>query len=179
MAEMKLNLKIPPQSILYMGLCLAGVILFILFWYIPSGRTMDELAAKAEDVRFRIEEQKALSPLYHALKAKIEKKASEVLPLPEKGILAHKEITTLPAVLRTAAKQSGMNLTSVALNPNTVAGGGKFLSANTVLRGDFFNLRKYLINLGGIPYIQHIEEISIQQKPAAMEFSMKIWVAVG
>jgi hypothetical protein len=72
-----------------------------------------------------------------------------------------------------------MNLTSVVLNPDTVTGGGKFLSANTVLRGDFFNLRKYLINLGAIPYIQHIEEISIQQKPAAMEFNMKIWVAVG
>lgn len=179
MADMKLNFKIPPRSILYMGVCLIGVILFILLWFIPSNRTMEELAAKTEDVRFRIEEQRALAPLYQALKARIEKKDSEILPLPEKGILDHKDITTLPLVFRTAAKKSGMSLASAVPNPATVTNSGKFLSVDAIIRGKFFDLRKFLINLGAIPYIQHIEEISIQQKPDAMEFSMKIWVAVG
>lgn len=179
MADMKQNLKIPPQSLLYIGICLIGVILFILLWFIPSNRTMEELAAKTDDVKFRTEEQRALMPLYQALKSRIEKKDSEILPLPEKGVLAHTDITTLPFVFRTAAKESGMTLGSAVPNPATVTGGGKFLSVDAILRGNFFDLRKFLINLGAIPYIQHIEGISIQQKPDAMEFNMKIWVAVG
>jgi len=179
MADMKLNFKIPPQSMLYIGICLIGVILFILLWFIPSNRTMEELAAKTGDAKFRIEEQRALMPIYQALKSRIEKKDSEILPLPEKGMLAYKDITTLPLVFRTTAKNSGMSLASAVPNPATVTGGGKFLSVDMILRGNFFDLRKFLINLGAIPYIQHIEEISIQQKPDAMEFNMKIWVAVG
>jgi Tfp pilus assembly protein PilO len=179
MAEIKQNFKIPPQSLLYIGICLIVVILFIMLWFIPSNRTMEELSAKTDDVRFRIEEQRALMPLYLALKSRIEKKDSEILPLPEKGVLSHKDITTLPMVLRTAAKDSGMTFGSAVPNPATVTSGGKFLSVDAILRGKFFDFRKFLINLGAIPYIQHIEEISIQQKPDAMEFNMKIWVAVG
>lgn len=179
MAEIKQNFKIPPQSLLYIGICLIVVILFIMLWFIPSNRTMEELSAKTDDVRFRIEEQRALQPLYLALKSRIEKKDSEILPLPDKGVLSHKDITTLPMVLRTAAKDSGMTFGSAVPNPATVTSGGKFLSVDAILRGKFFDFRKFLINLGAIPYIQHIEEISIQQKPDAMEFNMKIWVAVG
>lgn len=179
MAEMKQNLKIPRQSIIYIVVCLAGVLLFIFLLIIPSGRTIEELTAKTEDVMFRIEEQRALLPFYQSLKSKSEKKASEVLPLPAKGKLAHTDFDTLPMVFATAAKKSGMSQVSAVPNPDTVTAGGQFLSVNTVLRGNFFDLRKFLINLGAIPYIQHIEEISIQQKPDAMEFNMKIWVAVG
>lgn len=179
MAETKQNLKIPRQSIYYIGLCLTGVLLFIFLGIIPSGRTMAELTAKTEDVRFRIEEQRALAPFYLSLKAKSEKKDSEVLPLPARGKLAQTDIDTLPLVFSTAARKSGMSLASAIPDPNTMTAGGQFLSVNAVLRGEFIDLRKFLINLGAIPYIQHIEEISIQQKPDAMEFNMKIWVAVG
>lgn len=179
MAKMKLDFKIPLQSLTYTGVCLLVVILFVFLWYIPSGKTMDELAVKTNDIKFRIEEQRTLAPLYQSLKTRMEKKASEVLPLPEKGVLSHKDIATLPMVFRTEAKKSGMSLTSAVPNPETVTSGGKFLLVNAIIRGNFFDYRKFLINLGAIPYVQHIEEISIQQKPDAMEFNMKIWVAVG
>jgi hypothetical protein len=49
---------------------------------------------------------------------------------------------------------------------------------NVLLRGDFINFRKFLINLGGIPYVQQIEEVAIQQKLDSKEFRLKVWVAV-
>ena len=45
--------------------------------------------------------------------------------------------------------------------------------------GNFNNFRKFLINLGGIPYADHIEEIVIQGKPDAKEYRLKLWVAIG
>jgi len=36
-----------------------------------------------------------------------------------------------------------------------------------------------LINLGGLPYVERIEEITIQEKPGAREYRLTLWVAVG
>jgi hypothetical protein len=48
-----------------------------------------------------------------------------------------------------------------------------------VLKGEFANFRKMLIELGALPYLDRIEEIRIQQNPDAMEFRIKIWIAIG
>ena len=79
----------------------------------------------------------------------------------------------------TAARVSGMSMVSAIPNLTALTGDAQFLSVNVVLRGDFLNLRKFLINLGGIPYVKQIEEIAIQQKLDTKEFRLKIWVAVG
>ena len=84
-----------------------------------------------------------------------------------------------PTGTNTAARMSGMSLVSAIPNLNALTGDAQVLSVNIVLHGDFINLRKFLINLGGIPYVKQIEEIAIQQKPDTKEFRLKIWVAVG
>jgi hypothetical protein len=107
------------------------------------------------------------------------KKESEILPLPAKGTLAQAKINGLPMTFSAAAKTSGMSLVSAIPIFSATPGNSQFLSVNVVLRGDFMNLRKFLIHLGGIPYVTQIEEIAIQQKPDTKEFRLKVWVAVG
>jgi hypothetical protein len=179
MAEQKMAVKFPKQSIIYLTLCLSGILIFILTGILPNSRTMAELSARVADAQFRLEEQRALSPFQASLRDKSEKKESEILPLPAKGVLEQAKINTLPMTFSTAAKTSGLTLVSSNPNLNALTGDAQFLSVNVVLRGDFINLRKFLINLGGIPYVKQIEEIAIQQKPDTKEFRLKIWVAVG
>jgi hypothetical protein len=50
---------------------------------------------------------------------------------------------------------------------------------NLILKGNFLSFRKFLINLGGIAYVDHIEEIVIQGKTDAKEYRLKLWVAIG
>jgi hypothetical protein len=179
MAKMKLDIKLPKQSLTYLGIGLAGILLFIVAGIVPASRSLVALDARTADVKYQIEEQRTLAPLYKALQGKSEKKESELLPLPEKGKLAQSKISTIPMSFGTAAKMSGMSLISATPELNAMTGDAQFLAVNTVLRGDFINFRKFLINIGGIPYVQHIEEISIQEIPDTREFRLKIWVAVG
>ena len=179
MAEQKMTTKFPRQSIIYLMLCLTGILIFILGGILPNSRTMAELSTKITDAQFQLEEQRALSPFQKSLQDKSEKKESEILPLPAKGVLAQAKINTLPMTFSTAARVSGMSMVSAIPNLTALTGDAQFLSVNVVLRGDFLNLRKFLINLGGIPYVKQIEEIAIQQKPDTKEFRLKIWVAVG
>jgi hypothetical protein len=179
MAEQKMAVKFPKQSVTYLVLCLTGVLIFVLAGILPNIRTMAALSARITDARFQLEEQQALSPFQKSLRDKSQKKESEILPLPAKGILEQARINTLPMIFGSAAKASGMSLASAIPNLTALTGDAQSLSVNVVLRGDFMNLRKFLINLGGIPYVKQIEEIEIQQKPDTKEFRLKIWVAVG
>jgi hypothetical protein len=179
MAEQKLNIRIPQQSLVYLGLCLTGVLIFILWGIVPTYRTLAELDAKAASIKQRIEEQKVLLPFYKTLLNASEQKDSMVLPLPEKGKLAQAKIDTLPVNLSAVVKTSGMTLVSATPNVGALTGDAQFISVNLILRGNFINFRKFLINLGGLPYADHIEEIVIQGKTDAKEYRVKLWVAIG
>lgn len=179
MAERTAGIGIPQQSIVYTLLCLTGILLFLFGGIVPNISEMSTLDRQEARVKFQIWEQQALTPLYHSFQSKGGKRISESLPLPARGKLALDKIDTLPATLRTAAKMSGMTLESAVPNLSALTGDAQALAVSAVLRGEFASFRKFLINLGAVPYLHHIEEVSIEQKPDAREFRLKIWVAVG
>ncbi len=179
MAERKMTSSIPRQSIIYIMFCLAGLVIFILAGIVPNIWTMEELEKQATDVQFRLEEKRTLNPLQKSLHDRNMKKEPDILPLPVKGKLARTEINTLPITFGTLAKMSGMSVTSAIPNINAMTGDATSLSVNVVMRGDFINFRKFLIQLGGNPSVLQIEEINIQQKPDSKEFRLKIWIAIG
>ena len=72
-----------------------------------------------------------------------------------------------------------MTLVSAVPNLGALTGDAQFIAVDIVLRGNFINFRKFLITLGGIPYLEHIEEIAIQAKPDVKEYRLKLWMAVG
>jgi hypothetical protein len=77
------------------------------------------------------------------------------------------------------ATKSGMMIISLTPDLNTLTESSPRLLHNVVVKGEFTNFRKMLVGLGGISYLDKIEEIKIQQYPDSMEFRMKIWIAIG
>jgi hypothetical protein len=43
MAETKRGINIPQQSIIYIGLCLVGILIFVFWGIMPAGRTLTEM----------------------------------------------------------------------------------------------------------------------------------------
>lgn len=179
MAEQKMAIHIPRQSIIYLLLCLTGIGIFILAGILPNIWTTADLAKQVKDAQFRLEETRTLSPFRKALQDKSKLKESDVLPAPAKGKLARTEIDTLPNTFNSLAKMSGISMTSAIPNLAALTGDAPSLSVNVVLRGDLVNFRKFLIRLGSHPVVQQIEEIALQQRPDSKEFKLKIWVAIG
>lgn len=179
MAETKQGFNIPQQSVIYIGLCLIGILIFVFLGIIPAGHSLAKLDMWINDAKSQLEGQKTLMPLFQSLQGRSEKKDSQVLPLPEQGKLPQTRIDTLPVTFGTAAKVSGMTLVSALPNLNALTGDAQFLSMDVVLRGNFIHFRKFLVQIGSLPYVHHIEEIAIQGKADTTEFRVKIWVAVG
>lgn len=173
------GVNIPKQSMSYIGLCLIGILIFIFAGIVPAARTLAKMDAQVASARFRLDEQKALEPFYRTLKKSEGKKESEILPFPERRKLPQAKIDTLPLNIGNAARTSGVSLISATLNLKALTGDAQFLSVNVVLRGSFADFRKFLITLGGLPYVERIEEIAIQEKPDAREYRLTLWVAIG
>jgi Tfp pilus assembly protein PilO len=179
MDKPKLGINIPQQSLVYIGLCLIGVAIFVLGGIIPASRTLAELDTQTASVRYRLEEQKILVPYQQMLKDSGDKKDSGFLPMPDRGKLPQGQIDAIPLNLGNAAKTSGMSLVSAVPNLKAMTGDASSLPVNVVLRGSFADFRKFLIAIGGLPYVEHVEEIEIQGKPDAREYRLTLWVAIG
>ena len=101
-----------------------------------------------------------------------------VLPHPEKTALPRAEAGKFQDDFQMIAGKSGLKVVSFTPDINTSAGPSTSFLHNIVLKGELADFRKMLIELGAIPYLDRIEEISIQQNTDSMEFKMKIWIAI-
>jgi hypothetical protein len=170
---------ISKRSIIVYLSVLGGLVLFILGGIIPVQRYSAGLDREIKDVRFQLEEQKDLQPIYQSLKAKSQAGTGRVLPTPGKSRLSRDLIAMVPPTLRKIAVDANMDPLSVMPDVNALAGQHRYLLVHTVVRGEFYDFRRYLIGLGQLPYLERIEEIEIQQNPDVMEFKMKIWLALS
>ena len=90
------------------------------------------------------------------------------------------EIEKIDVVFREMAGQLGMKVISIA--PDLVsAGDSHVLLVYVSLKGDFENFRNVLKKLGELPYVDHIEEFTIQHtgNSRALDITMQISLAVN
>jgi hypothetical protein len=85
----------------------------------------------------------------------------------------------ISATFREIAKKANIDIVSASPDLNFLGSESRFLPINAIIRGDYFNFRKFLIGLGEVPYLERIEEIQIQQNEDTMEFKIKVWLAVS
>jgi hypothetical protein len=175
----KFNVNIPAKSITYLIVC-TGIILFIILVGIVNlYRFNSNRAYENKKIRQQIEEQKGLKPLYLALQKATDNKDVSVLPNPKMTTLPREDAGKFQETFRLAATKSGMMTVSLTPELGTLTGSSSSLLYNAVVKGEFSNFRNMLIGLGGVSYVQRIEEINIRQYSDSMEFRLKIWIALG
>jgi Tfp pilus assembly protein PilO len=172
------GIKVPKQSIIYLGVCLSGILLFVLLGIIPNQYSLNTLEQKISTMKFKIEEQKALSPLYQSVSNWAQQKGPTSLPMPASGRLETIKMNMIPQTVRQIAKDNKMNMLSVVPDLKALAGEGQRLSVEVTVRGDFTDFRQFLIDLNAIPYIENMEEIQVEQEKNTQLFRVKLWIAV-
>jgi hypothetical protein len=174
----KFNINIDQNSLLYMVIC-GGIILFIgLVAIFPLFHYNNNLINENKELKNKIEEQKELKPVYSSMLNILNNKDLRVFPNPEKQAIPRGEAGKFQDDFRDIAARAGLIMVSNTPDLNSSAGSSSSLLHNVVLRGELANFRKILIGLGSVPYLDKIEDISIQQNPDSMEFKMKIWLAL-
>jgi len=177
--EQKQSIKLPGQSLAYLLMCGVGVLAFIAIGPYSSRKSLATLDMKITKIRGHIEEQKVLYPLYKELLEKIQVKGSDILPSPIKSKLPRDKTEEISVIFGEIAERCHLEAVSIIPDVMSLADGSGLLLVNAVMKGDFFDFRKFLIELGGVPYLEHIEEIHIREAKGGKELRLKIWLALS
>lgn len=179
MGKLRIDTTIHYKSLIYLALSFIGVLFFIVAGIIPGYRKVIDLDNKISRIKMQAEEGKYLIPFYSSLKEKALGKDSRVLPFPVRASIPKDQTDRIFMNLKEMARKNSIEVISVVPNINSLTGKIKYLSVNIILRGDFFNFRKFLSSAGEIPYLERIDEIEIQQIPEGKEYRMRLWLEVS
>jgi hypothetical protein len=179
--QMRQLSKIPTQSVYYLIMCSAGILLFIVIGLYPLQSSLSRQEEDMARIRVRIEEQKAMFPQYKELLllGKVPGKDSKLLPASKKAGLSLDQLGNISMLFKTMAQDSSLEGISVTPDVKSLSNNSKTISVLLVLRGDFLRLRRFLFELERLPYLEHIEEIQIQEAAEGKEFRIKTWLAVN
>jgi|WetSurMetagenome_2_1015567.scaffolds.fasta_scaffold04258_2 hypothetical protein len=179
--QIKLPAKIPAQSVYYLLMCSVGILLFILIGLFPLQSSLNEQDEDMAKMKARIEEQKVLFPLYKELLLleKTQKRGLNALPASGKTGLSMDQLGNVSYLLKKIAQEGSLEAVSVNPDVKSLTNNSKSISVLLVVRGDFLKLRRFLFELEKLPYLEHIEEIQIQEAAEGKEFRLKTWLAVS
>ena len=176
---MKTEFPIPRQSILYLLLCLTGVLIFLFLGIIPGYGSLRSLDRELDGLGHQMKEHETLLPVYESLQKVLHNTDKRILPMPEKEKIQRREIEKALKTFSQIASSSGMEIVSLFPDMNSMAGGAGLLQVNGAFRGDFFNFRRLLEGLGSLPYVEQMEEIDIRETDSGRDYRIKFWLAIN
>ncbi len=176
-----MKFKVPKQSLIYLLICGTGILIFIILGIAPSHKKILELDQQIAATRARVEEQKNLTSIYQTLKQRAavqhaQGRSARLLPLPEKKEQAGVEISKLTDAVKDISRTANLEMVSLAPGLDSLDGNSKMLVVEAVIRGNFLSFRRFLIGLGGLRYVDHIEDLQLRQNAEGTEMRIKFWV---
>ncbi len=165
------------QSFIILVICAAGILAFFLLIILPAKKTAAELDKDIQRLTVRIEEQRILAPVFHSLLKRAKMEGPSELPSPEKSKLTHVDMNAISTVFKDIAGRHNLNLEEITADVSSLTQETGYLLMRLRLSGDFFKIREFLIDIGSVPSLEHIEEINIRPTKTSNELGLKIWLA--
>ena len=169
---------VPKQSLMYLLVCSLILLAFILLLIIPSRNSLASLDFERETLKAKIEEQKVLFPAYQDLLAKLQKEDTRSLPLPTPEALDRSRMKEVSSIFRELGRNNNMELDAIP-DVNTISKDSNQLLVKALLQGNIYDFRRFLVELGNVPYLSHIEEIQVQASPSFKKINMKFWLLLS
>jgi hypothetical protein len=176
MAKTKTS-QLPTKSIAYFVILGGGIVLFILLGIMPAQKRSEALDFQIENIQTRIAEQKILTPVYENLLKKVQLKPPEGVNFRPQEKLKTGQTEEIAGIFQDLARKSNLELIEFTPELDSVIRNSGFLQVGLMLKGEFINLHPFLMDVCQLPYMEMIEQISIQSAKSTKEIRIKIWLA--
>lgn len=153
------------------------LLLFSVLVIYPQRISLAGADLDIKKLKGRIEEQKLLYPIFQNLLKKVRVKDTEGLPFPKKAKLARDETGKISSIFQKIAQKSNLTLKEITPDIDALIGGSRYLKLNLIVKGEFLDLRNFMLQLGELPYLEYIERIQIRSVQDSKEISFKILLA--
>ena len=167
------------SNVTVMIIFLVVILAFGYFFNFRSRQLSFEYDRQTAALRTELAKQKIFQPAYARLLEQSELHLPENLPMPERSPLPREQIAALPEVYRELTDETNTDFQIVIPDITFLGKDSKWLRLDVLVKGQFFDLRDFLLELGKLPYLEHIEQVKVQTTRAAKECTIKMWLAVA
>jgi hypothetical protein len=169
--------KLPSRNVILILIFGAGFILFVLLSIFPNYIAYSSITQDIARLKATIEEQKILSPIFNDFSKKAEFKEPDNLPFPKKAKMSKNETGKIAAVIQDIILKNGFKLENIATDVDSLMQESSVLKLSVQMTGDFLNLRNVMLQLGALPYLEHVESIQISSYNENSKIQLKLWFA--
>jgi hypothetical protein len=167
--------RILPYGLTY----LATILAFGLLAIYPHQKSIAGLRMEIKETRRQLKQQKILFPLYSKLVDKEKRNQPMVPSMPERTQLESRNMDRLPFIFEEIAEKNNLELVSVVPDVKSPADVQGLWSVDARLTGEFSDFRGFLICLGQIANLTHLETMRIRSVEGVPEFRIKAWLALN
>lgn len=154
-----------------------GILLFILIAIFPNYLSYNNIVHEISLLEYKIDEQKILSPIFEDLSKKAQFQKPESLPFPAADKLSRNDTEKITPIVREIVEVNGFKLEDIDTDIESLMTESGILKLSINLLGEFHNLRDLLLDLGSLPYLEHIEVIQIGNFGDKNKIDLTIWIA--
>lgn len=168
------TLKIYKSNMIYLGICMIGMLAFSLVGIFPNLSALKQLDEEIETLNHKVQAQEILHPIYIELIRQAQEKVPTNLPLPVEETISGENIADINEIFASMASQSGVIFESGIPDPSSYLDESNQLIMNIVFSGDFFNFRDLLMRISAMPYLINIKHIQIKTDGSMKRLAFKL-----
>jgi hypothetical protein len=169
--------KLPTRNITFFLIGSCALLFFFLLVVYPQRISLAEADLDIKKLKGSIAEQKILYPIFQDFLKKARVKDTESLPFPKKTKLMRSETAKISSIFQKITQKSNLVLKEIIPDVDALISGSGYLKLNLTVQGEFLDLRNFMLHLGELPYLEHIERIQIRSIQDTKEISFKILLA--
>jgi hypothetical protein len=154
-----------------------GMLLFMLLAIFPNYISFNNIEHEISILKYKIEEQKILSPIFEDLTKKAQFQKPESLPFPSAEKLSTNDTEKITPIIRDIIETNGFTLEKIATDLESLMTESGNLKMSVNIVGEFHKLRDVLLDLGNLPYLEHIEVIQVNSFGDKNKIFLTIWVS--
>ena len=171
--------KIHSSNLIYLAVCGAGVIAFLLVAVFPNMSAMGQMETDIAQLSQKVQHQELLHPLYMELIKRVQQNVPQDLPMPTGSKVSKREIADIGEVFQTLAKESGVIFVNATPDVSSYLEDSGHLTMNVAYEGDFFNFRKLLLKICQLPYLRAIYQMQVKTEKDMKRIQLKLSLNQG
>jgi hypothetical protein len=154
-----------------------GMLLFVLLAIFPNYISYNNIVHETSILKDKIEEQKILSPIFEDLSSKAQFQNPASLPFPSPEKLASADTEKITPIIREKVAANDFLLEDIDTDIESLMTDPGLLRMMIQMVGEFQRLRDLLLDLGSLPYLEHIEVIQINSLGEKNRINLTIWIS--
>ena len=149
-----------------LALCLVGI------W--PNSEALKESDEEIAQLKQQVKIQEMLYPVYRELIKEATQKSPEKLPVPETSKIPRNNLSEANEAFIKIAQENNVTFASAVPDASSYLEDTGHLIMNVEYDGDFFQLRGLLLKICQLPFLESIEEMTLEASKETRRISFKL-----